>query len=140
MLKLVRLLLQTVVAAVGLSVLVSACGDSEPSRIELLQENPMANPVLSFVEPVSQTGKQGSSGGLVGLDSETVHTTRFEFDSKNDPLAFEELTGQAVSAGFELELITHDGGLPHGTWQGTNGDGYLLSILVSPGRAQVELR
>lgn len=100
----------------------------------------MANPVLSFAEPAAQTSKEGASGGLIGLDSETVHTTRFEFDTENDQLAFEELTAEAVRAGFELEPIAHEGGLPHGTWQGTNADGYLLTILASPGRAQVELR
>lgn len=119
--------------------LLVACS-SEMSRIELLRSNPMANPTLSFTEPAGQTSVEGADAGLFGAPAQTIHTTRFEVPEDKIEQAKSELFAQATAAGFQLEFIGHEDGLPYGTWQGRDPTSAQLTLIVTPFGAQVELR
>ena len=124
---------------VGVVLLVS-CGFGGPSRIELLRENPLANPTLSFTEPIGQTSVQGEPAGLIGGPSQTIHSTRFNIDPADAERAFQELTLQAADAGFQLERISSEGSLPRGTWLGRDPGGIEMTLQIVGEGVSVELR
>lgn len=109
------------------SLLVSACGDSFDDRIAA---NPLANPTLSFAEPVHQVSSPGSGASLVSAGNGEQHVTMFELDAGLAEQAFEELRLQAEGAGYELDLRTSPERLPAGSWTGTAPGLHILTILV----------
>ena len=96
---------------IGLTLLLAACS-GEPSQLDLLQENPMASPTISFAEPTTvdavhiQPGDDGYVFSLGAPDpgpSVVVH-----FESIAPELldqGREELVEQAEAAGFDLEPV-----------------------------------
>ena len=129
----------SVMFVVGVVLLVS-CGFGGPSRIELIRENPLANPTLSFAEPIGQTSVQGEPAGLIGGPAQTIHSTSFNIDPADAERAFQELTLQAADAGFLLERITVEGSLPDGSWLGRDPSGIEMTLRIVGDSVSVELR
>ena len=100
----------------------SACGGG-PQRIDLLRENAMANPTLSFTEPTGQASVQGDPDPLFGNASQTLHVTRFDYREEQLQQVEEELLAQASAAGFEMERVSPDGVLPSSAWEGRDSNG-----------------
>jgi len=109
-------------------------------RIDLLRENPMANPTLSFTEPSGQASSQGEDNPFFGNASQTVHSTRFDFDESQLELVKEELLEQSRTAGFEVEQVSPNAQLPFGRWQARSDEGILLTIFLNRTTALVSLR
>ena len=123
------------------ALLVAGCS-LEPSRFDILQENPMSNPTLSFAEPMGRSGTEGDSDPFLGNATFTQLTTRFEgLPADLIDQGLDELIAQAVDAGFELEGQEFSGGgIRSELWQGFDSEGFHLRILVSCDSFQVELR
>jgi len=105
----------------------------------------MANPTLSFVEPASHTEFLGDSApSRLGATAASVITTGFEIDRADRERATKEILEQAEAAGYRVELISSEKGLPNGNWHGTPDPASdlvgELTLLVSPTGLQVELR
>ena len=121
-------------------VLLASCGFGGPSRIELIRENPLANPTLSFTEPAGQTSVEGEPAGLIGGPAQTIHFTLFNIDPADAERAFQELTLQAADAGFQLERISSEGRLPDGRWLGRDPGGIEMTLLIVGDGVSVRLR
>ena len=117
------------VAAVVLifGLVAAACS---PSADEFLANSPLANPTLSFAEPVRQVSSPGSRPSLVGGPVAAQHTTSFEFDAALAGQAFEEIRVQAEAAGYQLELVSLEQRLPSGNWTGTGTGLPILTIRI----------
>ena len=125
-----------------LTVLVASACSTGPSGLEILQQNPMANPTLSFAEPAVQVGTEGDSDPWLGNASETRILTSFEnipgelIDTGRD-----ELLEQAIEGGFELELRDGSGGgLRFESWSGWSSSGLHLTIFVDDDSFHISLR
>ena len=123
------------------ALLVAGCS-FEPSRFDILQENSMANPTLSFAEPVGRSETEGDGNPWLGNATFTQITTRFD-DLPADTIdqGLDELLIQAADAGFELEGEDFSGGgIRSEVWQGFNPQGIHLRMFVNCDGFQIELR
>ena len=121
------------IVVIGVLLLVS-CGG-----LGALSGNPMARPVLSFVEPVEVVELEGDRRGRSQLSPPARLTTFFEFEADQRDLAVRELLEQAADAGFDLENQLTALDWPLARYRATDSEGIVLTITVSAQNIGVEL-
>lgn len=96
-------ILAVVLFLLGILVL-NACSGS-PSRLDVLLEDPMANPTLSFAEPSKSLEFGGNSSTLIGSADPAQVSTAFDLTLEDFDVAERELLDQAEDAGYVLEEL-----------------------------------
>ena len=123
--------------------LMSACGGNN-SRLDVLSEDPMANPTLSFTEPDRHRETEGDSSTIIGSPAAAEISTAFDVPLGQFEIAEGELLGQAERAGYLMEEIGFNerdrGSILYQGWRTTDdGSRILLRLLFTPGSVQVRL-
>lgn len=133
----------TPILVVLVALILSACGGSQ-SRLDVLLEDPMANPTLSFAEPSRHREYEGDASTIVNSSSPAEVSTAFDLTLEQFGLAEQELLDQAEQAGYFLEeegFSERDQGLVHYQGFRTTPDGsrIMLRLLFGTGEVQVRL-
>ena len=125
------------------TLVLGACA-ANPSRLDVLLDDPMANPTLSFTESSNRLEFGGNSSTVIGSADAAEVTTSFDLTLEEFEVAERELLGQAEAAGYVLEEIgfseRHRGSILYQGFRTTpGGSRTLLRLLFVPGAVQVRL-
>ena len=127
-----------------IAILVLAGCAGGPNRLDVLLDDPMANPTLSFTEPSRHREFGGNSSTIIGSAAAAEISTAFDLTLEEFEIAERELLDQAEDAGYNLEELgpnNREGGtiLYQGFRTTPEGSRTLLRLLFVPGEVQVRL-